>query len=145
MVEKLRIGVLGLSHDHVWSNVQSLVDRDDVTLVGAAEPRDELRQKFCNEFEIDAIADSESLLSNHELDAVYVFSSNTEGASLAIAAAERGLHVLIEKPMAASLAQADAMLAAARYLTCQRLPIAPSSASRSACWPAGARLFTGVL
>lgn len=114
MAEKLRIGVLGLSHDHVWSNVQSLIDRGDATLVGAAEPREELRQKFCNEFEVDALADSAALLSNHDLDAVYVFSSNTEGASLAIAAAERGLHVLIEKPMAASLAQADAMMAAAR-------------------------------
>ena len=59
MAEKLRIGVLGLSHDHVWGNVQSLVERDDVELVGAAEPREELRQKFCSEFQLDAVADSE--------------------------------------------------------------------------------------
>ena len=114
MSEKLRVGVLGLSHDHVWSNVQTLVERHDVELAGAAEPREELRRKFLAEFEIDAISDHEALLDKHDLDAVYVFSSNAEGASLAIAAAERGLHVLIEKPMAASLAQADAMLAAAR-------------------------------
>jgi predicted dehydrogenase len=114
MSAKLRVGVLGLSHDHVWENVQTLVERDDTELVGAAEPREELRQKFQTEFGIDAAADSESFLDGGGLDAVYIFSSNTDGASLAVASAERGLHVLIEKPMAATLAQAEAMLAAAR-------------------------------
>ena len=57
MTDKLQIGVLGLSHDHVWSNVQTLVERNDAELVGAAEPREELRRKFRNEFEIDAFAD----------------------------------------------------------------------------------------
>ncbi|MGZ0172908.1 MAG: Gfo/Idh/MocA family protein [Planctomycetales bacterium] len=114
MTAKLRVGVLGLSHDHVWENVQTLVNRDDADLVGAAEPREELRQKFQTEFGINAVADSEAFLAGGGLDAVYIFSSNTEGASLAIAAAERGLNVLIEKPMAAALAQADAMLAAVR-------------------------------
>lgn len=114
MPERLRIGVLGLSHDHVWSNVQTLAERDDVDLVGAAEPREELRNKFLTEFQIEAVAEFDQLLDTPELDAVYIFSSNTDGANLAIDAVERGLHVLIEKPMAASLAQADAMLAAAR-------------------------------
>ena len=114
MAEKLRIGVLGLSHDHVWSNVQTLVARDDAELVGAFDPREELRQKFRSEFGIDASEDFGRLLNDASLDAVYIFSSNADGASLALAAAESGLHVLIEKPMAATLAQADAMLAAAR-------------------------------
>jgi len=48
------------------------------------------------------------------LDGVYIFSSNAEGAWLATLAAERGLHVLIEKPMAASLAAADVLLATVR-------------------------------
>ena len=114
MSGKTRVGVLGLSHDHVWDNVRTLVERHDVELVGTAEPREELRQKFLAEFEIDAVADHETLLDKDDLDAVYVFSSNAEGASLAVSAAEHGLHVLVEKPMAASLAQADAMMAAAR-------------------------------
>lgn len=114
MSAKLRVGVLGLSHDHVWENVHTLVERDDTELVGAAEPREELRQKFQTEFGIDATADSETFLDRGGLDAVYIFSSNTDGASLAVAAEERGLHVLIEKPMAATLTQAEAMLAGAR-------------------------------
>ncbi|NQV26191.1 MAG: Gfo/Idh/MocA family oxidoreductase [Rhodopirellula sp.] len=114
MTDKLRVGVLGLSHDHVWSNLQSLIARNDAELVGAFDSHEELRQKFRSEFEIEACDNFESLLNDSRLDAVYVFSSNAEGASLAVAAAECGLHVLIEKPMAASLAQADQMLAAAR-------------------------------
>ncbi|MDA1163650.1 MAG: Gfo/Idh/MocA family oxidoreductase [Planctomycetota bacterium] len=114
MPEKLRVGILGLSHDHVWSNVQTLIARDDALVVGAADSHAELCRKFNSEFEVDAHADAATLLDEGNLDAVYVFSSNAEGASLAVAAADRGLHILIEKPMAASLAQADAMLAAAR-------------------------------
>lgn len=114
MAEILRVGVLGLSHDHVWSNVESLLSREDVQLVGASDPREELRRKFSSTFEADAQADHASLLDSGQLDAVYIFSSNAEGAELAVEAAERGLHVLIEKPMASSLTQADAMMAAAR-------------------------------
>lgn len=114
MADKIRVGVLGLSHDHVWSNVQSLFERDDAELVGAADSHDELRSRFSSKFEAEAHADAETLLDGGGMDAVYIFASNAEGASLAVAAAERGLHVLIEKPMAASRIQADAMLAAAR-------------------------------
>jgi predicted dehydrogenase len=55
----------------------------------------------------------ETLLDNESLDAAYVFSSNAEGAELAIQAMSRGLHVLIEKPMAATLEEAERMLLAA--------------------------------
>lgn len=114
MAEILRVGVLGLSHDHVWSNVESLLSREDVQLVGASDPHEELRRKFSSTFEVDSQADHASLLDSGQLHAVYIFSSNAEGAELAVEAAERGLHVLIEKPMAASLAQADAMMSASR-------------------------------
>lgn len=114
MTDGLRVGVLGLSHDHVWSNVEALQGRSDVRLAGASEPREELRRKFSSTFEVDAEPEHDSLLDSGRLDAVYIFSSNAEGAALAVAAAERGLHVLIEKPMAATLEQADAMMAAVR-------------------------------
>jgi hypothetical protein len=64
MADKLRVGVLGLSHDHVWSNLQTLVARDDAELVGAFDSREELRQKFRGEFEVEASTDSDSLLND---------------------------------------------------------------------------------
>ena len=48
----------------------------------------------------------------HNLDAVYAFTDNRTSAELAARAAEQGLHVMLEKPMASSLALADRMRAA---------------------------------
>lgn len=47
------------------------------------------------------------------VDAVDICAPNALHAPVAIAALERGLHVLVEKPMATTVAEADAMLAAA--------------------------------
>jgi len=109
-----RIAVLGLSHDHVWSNVECLAARPDAEIVAVCDPHENLRVRFVEQFGGITFAEPENLLDEIDADAVYVFASNAEGAELAVAAAQRGLHILIEKPMAATLAQAEAMLAAAR-------------------------------
>lgn len=114
MTTPLRIGVLGLSHDHVWSNLETLAAREDAALVAAFDDDSELLLKYSQQFPGDTTDAPEDVLNRDDLDAVYVFSSNAEGSTYAEAAAEQRLHVLIEKPMAAALFQADAMLAAAR-------------------------------
>jgi predicted dehydrogenase len=113
MTDVMRVGVMGLSHDHVWSNLETLVARDDVELVGAADENYDLITRFNERFGRPFMSGIDNLLE-FAPDAVYVFSSNAEGAEMAIKAAEAGCHVLVEKPMAATLEQADRMLAAAR-------------------------------
>jgi predicted dehydrogenase len=110
----IRIAVLGLSHDHVWSNLGSLAVNRDAEIVAAADTHESLRVRFAERFGGATFEKAENLLDEVDADAAYVFSNNSEGAELAVLAAERGLHILIEKPMAATLAQADRMLAAAR-------------------------------
>jgi predicted dehydrogenase len=53
------------------------------------------------------------MLDKEQLDAVYVYADNALGAELTTMAAERGLHVMTEKPLAATLAQAEQMTIAA--------------------------------
>lgn len=57
-------------------------------------------------------ADIDELLGHPGLEAVHVATPVASHAEIAIAAAERGLHVLCEKPLAADLAQARAVAAA---------------------------------
>jgi predicted dehydrogenase len=114
MSEPLRIGVLGLSHDHVWDNLPFLVAHEDAELVAAADPNAPLTARIAKEYGCKTYASSSELLEKEQLDAVYIFSSNAEGAELAIQAMERRLHVLIEKPMAARLEQANRMMATAK-------------------------------
>lgn len=54
----------------------------------------------------------EELLTRSEIDAVCICTPSGQHAVQAIAAARAGKHVLVEKPMAINLADADAMIAA---------------------------------
>jgi predicted dehydrogenase len=61
----------------------------------------------------DVVADWRDVLRRDDVDAVDICAPNSMHAELAIAAAEAGKHVLVEKPMATTVADADAMVAAA--------------------------------
>lgn len=114
MADRIRVGVLGLTHDHVWANLRDLHQSDQGDLVAAADPNLELTERAKSEFGVGKTYTSyEKLLDDNNLDAVYIFGDNFTGAELATMAANRGLHVLIEKPMASNLAGAVRMVAAA--------------------------------
>jgi predicted dehydrogenase len=106
MEDRTRIGVLGLSHDHVWDNLRALGESPEGLLAAVADPDPELREKVRSSGCEQVFEDPVGLLDAVELDAVWVFSSNRESAELGTLAARRGLHVMVEKPMAADLAGA---------------------------------------
>jgi predicted dehydrogenase len=114
MSKIFRIGVLGLTHDHVWTNLTELQGTGKAMLVAAADPHPELLEKVRKQLGCAIYADSEKLLAQESLDAVYVYGDNAAGVALTEQAAARGLHVMVEKPMAANLTGADRMLAAVR-------------------------------
>ena len=114
MSKTYRVGVLGLTHDHVWGNLEQLVALPNATLVAAADPHTELQKTVHDRFDCTTYSDYEDMLDSQELDAVYIFSDNATGTELCQLAASRSLHILIEKPLAATLAGADEALAAVR-------------------------------
>lgn len=111
---RLNVGVLGLAHDHVWANLAALARGDLGRLVAVAEPAPGPRRRLAQEHGGIACADAyDAVLERDDLDAVLVFADNRTGAELAVRALQQGLPTLVEKPMAADLAGADAMLGAA--------------------------------
>jgi len=113
MSDAIRIGVLGLHHDHIWDNLKDLAPLANGQLVAAADPNAPLREQVRREYGCEIFEDYGQLLEQAAVDAVYVYASNREGAELAARAAEAGKHVMVEKPMAADMAGAQAMLEAA--------------------------------
>jgi predicted dehydrogenase len=110
---RLRVGVLGLSHDHVWSNLAALAAGEDGRLVAVAEPDRALRDRFARGYGgVDVHDTYERLLERHDVDAVLIFADNRGSANLGVQALGRGWPVMLEKPMAADLAGAEALLAA---------------------------------
>jgi predicted dehydrogenase len=114
MAERLRIAGLGLSHDHAWSNLKDVKNCEGAELVAVADADKELLEKAEKELACPTYRSYENLLERRELDAVYIFADNANGVELAELAASHGLHVLLEKPMAATLDGADRVLAAVR-------------------------------
>lgn len=111
----LRVGVLGLSHDHIWNHVPVLRAGEVGRLVAVAEPDPALRARLAREYgAVDVSPSPDALLERRDLDAVLVYSDNRASAEWARRAVERGLPTMLEKPMAADLAGADALLAASR-------------------------------
>jgi predicted dehydrogenase len=110
---RLNVGVLGLSHDHVWGNLAAVQAGEHGRLAAVAEPDPELRRRFESLHGGVPTHDRfDGLLERRDLDAVLVFSDNRTSAELGVRALERRLPVMIEKPMAADLAGARALRAA---------------------------------
>lgn len=107
------IGVLGLIHDHVWQHIEEMAPRDDIVL-SVADPNLPLRDKARDEFEVDRLYDDyATLLEREKPDAVLIFVDNAGTAPLVELAASFGKPIMVEKPMANSLANAERMRVAA--------------------------------
>ncbi len=114
-VQKVRIGVLGLVHDHIWGNLKHFPDLQDVELVGAADLNEPLLEEFRSKTGCETTyTDYAELLDNVEMDAVLAYGTNRSTGDLVEMAAAKGLHIMCEKPMASGLDVADRMLVAAR-------------------------------
>ena len=109
MKRQIRIGILGMSHDHVWGFLTHVPAVAGVIIVAAADPDPVLRAKAVAAGITTTYASAEELLNRSELDAVAIFADNRQSVELGIAAAARGLHVLVEKPIAADYAGAVAL------------------------------------
>ena len=85
------------------------------TLVALAEQDATVAAAKAAEWQLSTwTADYHELLTRDLVDAVSICLPHSQHAEVAIAAAEAGLHVLVEKPLATTLDEADRMIAAAR-------------------------------
>lgn len=110
----LRIGILGAAN--IARQFTSGVAPSKSVMVAAVASRDLGRaQAFARECGIGrALGSYEALLADPDIDAIYNPLPNTLHAAWSIRAAEAGKHVLCEKPLATTAADARAMFAAAR-------------------------------
>jgi len=101
------VGHLGSHHARVWSRVPS------ISSVTAYDPDPSARERALAMLPGLAFADSYDALIDR-VDVVSIAAPTPTHAELAMAALRAGRHVLVEKPMAATPEEAEAMLDAAR-------------------------------
>jgi predicted dehydrogenase len=113
MPAPLRLAVVGLVHDHVWGLLGQFRASGQITPVAAVDPNLPLTERAQQEFGFEHALPTIDGLWAHRPDAVLCCTPNAATAGVVEACAERGVPVMIEKPLAATLAQARRIEAAA--------------------------------
>ena len=112
----LRVGVAGLTHTHVHG-LLGRENRGDIVIVGIAEPNRALAERFTKEHGLPmslVYASLAEMIAKTKPQAVAAFGSIYEHLAVVQACAPRGIHVMVEKPLAVSLDHARQMAALAR-------------------------------
>ena len=99
------IGYLGRFHAQKYASLPNS------TLVGVADPSEAARSKASAEFKVAAYADYRELLG--QVDAVSIVTPTPSHFEVAQAFLNAGAHVLVEKPMTASIAEGEQLIALA--------------------------------
>lgn len=113
-MSKARIGLIGAGWWGVEVYVPALLDHPDADLVAVNRRDRDALDRICEKFAIPAgYTDVHEMLAAETLDAVVITSPHVVHFEHAKAALEAGCHVLIDKPMTTSAADAHALVALA--------------------------------
>lgn len=112
VLRKLRLGIVGVGvgASEILPALESIPEID---LVAGADTNSRVRDVFAERFKVPAYESIEALCSDPQVDAVWVSTPNRYHSSHTVIAADHGKHVIVEKPMAVTLAEAEEMIAAA--------------------------------
>ena len=107
--KSVRIGMLSFAHGHAYSYATSLAKLPGVEIAGTYDADAERGRAAADRFGTTFYADPETLL-DQELDGVVICSENVYHAPLVHLAAEKTSNILCEKPLATTVADAQAMI-----------------------------------
>lgn len=113
----LRIGIVGLVHGHVEGLLWNASKRDDIKIVGIYEPNTALFERLAAKYNVDPAIRFDSLekmLDQGKPEAVSVMTSIKDHLPAVEACAPRGVHVMVEKPLAFSSSDAERIAALAK-------------------------------
>ncbi|MCG7380431.1 Gfo/Idh/MocA family oxidoreductase [Paenibacillus sp. ACRSA] len=113
-MSKIKVAVFGCGAIAERRHIPEYADNENVELVAFADPIVERAEKMAETYGGKAYSSYEELLANETVDAVSVCTPNYLHAPMAIAAANAGKHVLVEKPMAVSTEEGEQMIEAAK-------------------------------
>lgn len=118
-MRKIKWGVLGTANIARGCTILGMQLAENCELYAIAGRSLDKAEQFRKEFGFERAYDSyEALLADPEVEAVYIPLPNTLHYEWVIKAAKAGKHILCEKPLAPSAAQAAEMQAVARENMC---------------------------
>lgn len=119
----VRMGIVGMTHDHVFQILHT-VKHEGVEVVGFAEPDKALAMKYLAKYKLPEslwYASLDEMIEKAKPEAVCDFRSIIEHLETVQKCAPKGVHVMVEKPLAVNLAAAKQMEALAKKHNIQLL------------------------
>jgi predicted dehydrogenase len=113
----LRAAVVGLVHGHAEGFFEQNLHRPDLRIVGIAEPDRQLASQYASHYGLDRsllFTSLEEMLQKAHPQAVLVYTNTFDHRKVVEICARRGVHVMMEKPLAVSLEDARAIEHAAQ-------------------------------
>ncbi len=110
---RLRHAVIGIAAG-IFNSHRAALALPEVELVAVSDINEALGEKRADELHCAFYKDYRAMLAETRPDVVVLLTPPFLHASMAIASLQAGCHVLTEKPMAVQVAEADAMIEAAR-------------------------------
>ncbi len=113
----LRLAVIGLVHGHVEGVLSQAAKRTDLKIVGVYEPNRAIFDRLAAKYHLEPTlyyADLKTMLDATKPEAASVMTSIKDHLAVVEACAPRGVHTLLEKPLAFSCEDAQRMAALAR-------------------------------
>jgi predicted dehydrogenase len=108
----VRVAMLSFAHLHAYAYAEILRQLPDAELVAIADDDAARGRDAAERFGAEFMREWRDAAARDDIDAVVICSENARHAEMTIAAAEAGKHVLCEKPLATTLDDAEAMIAA---------------------------------
>ena len=116
--QPLRVGVVGLNHDHAYG-LMNQYKKGEVIILGIAEPDAQLIDRYKKRYQLpDSIfyTTTADMLAHIRPDAVLAYNAIADHMAVVEACAPKGISVMVEKPLATTVQQAQRMAAlAAQY------------------------------
>jgi predicted dehydrogenase/nucleoside-diphosphate-sugar epimerase len=109
---KTRVALVGAGYVSSY-HIRALRTLPHVHIVGVADTSLARARALAERAGIDGAFDSLAALAEARPDVVHILTPHDSHAPLAVEALDRGCHVFVEKPMAATVAECDQMIAAA--------------------------------
>ena len=112
----LRVGVAGLTHDHVH-NIMHQFKSGEVIIAGIAESDPQLIARYKKSYQLpDSLFynDLPSLIAHTHPDAVLAYNAISEHAGVVEVCAPKGISVMVEKPLATTVKDPDRIAALAK-------------------------------
>ena len=111
-MSKWKIAGINFDHLHMGDNLRMAFEHADVEIVGICDEQPERMKQACADFAIPAdrvFSDYRECLEKTQPDIVLLCPATAEHGAWTEKVAPFGVHIIMEKPFAATLAEADRM------------------------------------